>query len=224
MPIYKTKNEDFFKEWSSTMAYVLGFFAADGNLTRGKRNNHFIEFTSCDRHLLSEIRNALSSNHKISQRAAKRGCRRAFRLQLGSKEMFSDLIRLGFTPRKSLVLQYPSVPEGLFPDFVRGYFDGDGHVTTGFYKRKNRRTRNHILFSGFTSGTRSFLECLHKDLRKKTAMRGGALYYQKGWRLNFSNTDSIQLYKFLYTGIDTGLYLARKKRVFEKYLASAGVA
>lgn len=52
MPIYKTKNENFFKRWSSKMAYVLGFFTADGNMIKNKRDAHFIEFQITDNDLL----------------------------------------------------------------------------------------------------------------------------------------------------------------------------
>jgi len=44
MPIYKTKNENFFKKWTPEMAYVLGFFAADGSMVKNKRGACFIEF------------------------------------------------------------------------------------------------------------------------------------------------------------------------------------
>ena len=71
MPIFKTKNENFFKKWTSEMAYVLGFFCADGNLTIGKRNNHYIEFTNCDKYILGKIRKALKSNHRISKNKRK---------------------------------------------------------------------------------------------------------------------------------------------------------
>jgi len=53
------------------MAYVLGFFCADGNLTIGKRNNHYIEFTNCDKDILEKIRKTLGSNHKISKHKRK---------------------------------------------------------------------------------------------------------------------------------------------------------
>ena len=68
MPIYRAKNENFFKTWIPQMAYVLGFFAADGNLTLGKRGNHFIEFTSCDKEIIEKIREAMGCTHKISIR------------------------------------------------------------------------------------------------------------------------------------------------------------
>lgn len=49
MPVFKRKNEKFFERWTPDMAYVLGFFAADGTLTVGKRGNCYIELTSCDK-------------------------------------------------------------------------------------------------------------------------------------------------------------------------------
>lgn len=48
----KTLNQDFFKEWNPTMAYVLGFFAADGNMIRTKRGGHFISFHITDKIVL----------------------------------------------------------------------------------------------------------------------------------------------------------------------------
>ena len=68
MPILKTKNENFFKKWSPEIAYVLGFFAADGNMTKNKRGAHFIEFQITDQDLLIKIKKLLGSNHKIGIR------------------------------------------------------------------------------------------------------------------------------------------------------------
>ncbi len=48
MPMHRTLNQDFFKTWSPEMAYVLGYFAADGSMIQNKRGGHFIEFTSTD--------------------------------------------------------------------------------------------------------------------------------------------------------------------------------
>jgi hypothetical protein len=48
MSIYRAKNENFFKKWSPEMAYVLGFFTADGNMLKNKRGAHFIEFNTTD--------------------------------------------------------------------------------------------------------------------------------------------------------------------------------
>ena len=50
------------------MAYVLGFFAADGNMIKNKRGAHFIEFQITDKNLLEKIRELLGSNQKIAIR------------------------------------------------------------------------------------------------------------------------------------------------------------
>jgi hypothetical protein len=42
MPIHKKVNQDFFKKWSPEMAYILGFFTADGSMAKNKRGAHFI--------------------------------------------------------------------------------------------------------------------------------------------------------------------------------------
>ncbi|MDE1919118.1 MAG: LAGLIDADG family homing endonuclease [Patescibacteria group bacterium] len=68
MPVHRDLNHDFFKTWSPEMAYVLGFFAADGSMIRNKRDGHFIEFTITDRIVLEMIRNAVGSTHKIQKR------------------------------------------------------------------------------------------------------------------------------------------------------------
>ena len=58
-PMFRAVQHDFFKKWSSEMAYVLGFFAADGNLTIGKRGNYYLEFNSTDKDIIEKIRSFL---------------------------------------------------------------------------------------------------------------------------------------------------------------------
>src|SRR3990167_6827407 len=105
MPIFRTKNEDFFKKWSPEMAYVLGFFAADGNMLKNRRGAHFMEFTSTDKDIIVKIRKALGSSHKISCRQTNPKWKPAYRIQIGSKVIFSDLLELGMTPAKSNVIK-----------------------------------------------------------------------------------------------------------------------
>lgn len=68
MPIYKKVNTRFFKKWSDDMAYVLGFFAADGGITINNRGGYYIDIHICDGNLLYKIRKVLESDHKISKR------------------------------------------------------------------------------------------------------------------------------------------------------------
>jgi len=218
MPIFKKKNENFFKKWSPEMAYVLGFFAADGCMIMNKRGSHFIEFHITDRDILAKIRKLLNSENKIAARNRNAKWKTVHRLQIGSKMMFEDLAALGMTPRKSNTLKFPRVPKKYFSHFVRGYFDGDGNVYANEYKRKGRKKLSRTLLSGFTCGSEYFLEKMHKELKRLAGVSGGTLFISRGcWHLYYSVNDSCKLYEFMYNSVG-GLFLNRKKRVFKNYI------
>lgn len=208
-------NAGFFKIWSSKMAYVLGFFAADGNLTVNPRGSHYIEFNSCDRESIEAIKNSINSSHKIAERTRKSIWKPSYRIQLGSKEMFKDLIKLGMKLRKSNDLNFPNVPIIYLADFIRGYFDGDGCVHLGKYERNDRPNPSWVFSTRFTSGSKNFLKGLRQSLSGVT--HGGSLYHKiRGFDLAFSTNDSLALFKFMYNNSESGLFLKRKRGVFQR--------
>ena len=200
------------------MAYVLGFFAADGCMIKNNRGAHFIEFHITDKKLLFDIRMALGSNHKLSVRRRKSPRHKAsYRIQMGSKKMYDDLWALGLRPRKSLTLKMPATPEKYVGHFIRGYFDSDGCVyfkSLHFADRKNAR---YVLQSVFSCGTPGFLIDLISILRRK-GVKGGSLKQKKrGNELALSHHDSIALYRIMYNTLDgSDIYLARKYRLFTR--------
>lgn len=218
MPIFKRVNHDFFKKWTPEMAYVLGFFAADGNMIRGKRGNHYISFYSCDRELIDEIRNLLCSDHKVAVKKTKDSqWKMCYRLQIGSKKIFDDLVRLGMIPNKSLSIQFPRIPSKCLHGFIRGYFDGDGHVWTGII-HKDRRNPDRTLRIGFTSGSRGFLDGLHAVLRRKLGIEGSLCRAgENAYQLRYSIRPALILQNFMYN--NSTVYLERKKRIFDRYTA-----
>ncbi len=208
------------------MAYVLGFFAADGYITVGKRGGYYWSIDIRDRLLLVKIRNAVGSGHTISQR--KRKCQAGscytYRLQIGSKEMCADLQALGFWYNKTNSMTVPFVPDELFRDFVRGYFDGDGHVWMGM-NRKGGIRRFLTIQTAFTSCSLIFLEQL--GLRLETHGVGqGRISRGKGsyYRLRYSVRGSLKMHNFMYNGLTSPLFLQRKRAVFEKFKENAAVA
>ena len=217
MPNKKRKNlnVEFFKHWSSSMAYVLGFFAADGNLAINPNGYHYIEFNSCDRESIETIRKALDSNHKIARRKRDPKWKTSFRIQISSGPVFKDLIKLGMKLRKSNDLKFPTIPNNYVGDFVRGYFDGDGHVHLGQYWRKDRNKWHWVFGSGFTSGSKDFLLGLWNVLKKHVS--GGCLYKKiRGYELNFSRQDSLALFKLMYDNTSPDMFLKRKYDIFLK--------
>lgn len=213
MPMLRKKNEDFFKTWTSSMAYVLGFFAADGAMTKGKRGNCYIEFTSKDLDHLILIRKEFSSENKIARSHVKRR-EECYRLQIGSKAIFQDLVALGFSERKSLRLSLPDIPPLFFRDFIRGYFDGDGSIWVG-KTHKGRVCSSHAAQVLFTSGSESFLMQIEKAMSSIIG-HGRIVFHENAYRLMYSTLPSLSLYKFMYN--NATLYLARKKEKFESFI------
>lgn len=217
MPQVRALNQDFFKTWSPDMAYVLGFFAADGSMLKNSRGAHFIEFTVVDREMLEFIQKVTGSNHVIAARERGGNCKTAYRLQIGSGTWFSDLTRLGFTQSKSRTLAFPEIPRRYVADFIRGYFDGDGCVFFANHFSRERQKNIWIFTTSFTSGSRKFLEDLHKKLHTLGLSGGSLKAKERGFELVFSRRDSLALYRLIYhTGRTAGFALPRKRSVFEK--------
>lgn len=200
------------------MAYVLGFFAADGYITVNRRGGQFWCIQITDRKLLESIKKVIEAEQKISIKIGKENDKNLYRLQIGSIKMCDDLRKLGFNERKTKSLAVPNIPKKYFCHFVRGYFDGDGHVWVG-YINKERKTQTLVINTGFTSCSKNFLEVLNRRLEsfgvyKGVIRRGNGNSY----RLTFSVIATLNLYNFMYNDLGfSELFLDRKKMIFEKY-------
>lgn len=64
--MYYRKNidHDFFSEWSDKMAYVLGFWAADGCAIKNK-NSRIVSFNQSEKAVLYGIKKAMKSEHAV---------------------------------------------------------------------------------------------------------------------------------------------------------------
>ena len=223
MPIYKNKNDNFFKKWTPEMAYILGYFAADGTMIKNKRGAHYIELQSTDKELIVGVKKALGSEHKIAAFFRNERWKKIYRIQIGSKEIFNDLLGHGFMPNKSKVLTFPYVPDDYLSHFVRGYFDGDGNVNYCRYWRADRHKYYGSFQMHFISGSKNFLLSLHKRLKYMAGVNGGNLCFcSRGHRLGYSKYDSIRLFLFMYNHMRNGIFLRRKFRYFQKALKVLG--
>jgi len=203
------------------MAYILGFFVADGTMRITNRNTRFVEFQITDKELLGQIRDALGSNHTIGIRNRNSKWKTAYRLQIGSKTLFGDLERLGMTQNKSKTVAMPYVPDKYFPDFLRGYFDGDGNVVFGRFKRSDCSSLRQVFSVRFTSGSELLLQNIHAKLSDMLEING-SLFWSKGWRLNYAGVASRKLFDFIYRGdaVEQLIYLERKYKIFQDAIAS----
>jgi hypothetical protein len=229
MPVHREVNHQFFKKWSPAMAYVLGFFAADGTMTTNKHGSQYVALHITDLELLESIRGLMGSNHKIATRVRGGNCKLGYRIQIGSRELYNNLHELGFTENKSNTILFPQVPKKYVGEFVRGYFDGDGCVYFNVLQVKDRKNPKPIFQTKFTSGCRTFLESLLAVLREH-GIRGGYLVakqHGRGYELALSHRDSLAIYQLMYNNAPTcGVYLERKKTKFDHAIRImyAGVA
>jgi hypothetical protein len=126
-----TLNEHFFADITTPeQAYILGFVAADGGI--GNNNlTLYIGLHPKDRDILEKIRFHLGSNAPIKQTFTKNNGQERYEMAVfyvSSMVLVKDLIALGITPRKSLTLEYPLLPKALERHYIRGLWDGDGHI------------------------------------------------------------------------------------------------
>lgn len=124
-------NKNYFQKIdTSNKAYILGFIAADGCLY--KRGGHQgliqISLNKKDIQILEDIKKELNSTHPINI------CDNMASLSITSEEMFQDLNKIGIKPRKTWTINLnniiENIPQSLVKDFIRGYFDGDGSITS----------------------------------------------------------------------------------------------
>ena len=215
MGIKYNVNENFFKTWSRNSAYILGFIFADGHLEdasyiRGK----YIRFTSTDSSLIEKIRDSLNSYHKIVAIPAIGPRKEVYRLRIGSHKIYNDLENLGLHPRKSLNMKWPNIPYRFLPDFVRGYFDGDGCMA--FEKMKNRpHDRLKVIF---TSGSKEFLCSLAYRLKLRCLGRISKVYdSHNSYQLLYRSIEALKVLEFIYSKVEERnlLYLDRKHNKYK---------
>ncbi|MEK7659760.1 MAG: LAGLIDADG family homing endonuclease [Patescibacteria group bacterium] len=219
---HRVVNKDFFKEWAAPMAYVLGFFMADGYMTHNSRGAHFLCMQITDRNLLYKLRAAMRSTHKVSARTTHDAGKPLYRLQIGSKEMCDDLRKLGIRNGKTHNMRLPNVPQKYVSDFVRGYFDGDGNVWVGLVHKERQRSLLAIN-TVFTSCSGHFLRVLKKTL-KEYEIHGHMSNANSYCRLSYSIHASLKLHGLMYGKYHGNLFLRRKRKVFERYVRNRNAA
>jgi len=133
----KLKMDCFDDLTNELTAYFLGFFCADGNVSKSEKYLK-VELNAVDVDILYTFAPMFYQENakdrvKIFDRKGEDKIYKHCRLQVSSKKLVAKMISLGIGPAKSLTLDFPkwAEDEKVFPHFVRGYFDGDGNIQEG---------------------------------------------------------------------------------------------
>lgn len=236
-------NQDFFREWSREMAWVLGLCFTDGYFRKNQ-----IRLALIDRETLEKVRNLVGPYlpiFEVPQSYDKSNI--IFTLTFGNEEMARDLINLGMTTRKSLTMKFPDVPGQYIRDFIRGCWDGDGGFTL----------TNRKLCAHYTCGSIEFIEKIAQELfqvgiqrkilrgisvrkstmpeRRKLAENmkelrnryGNGPYplciytrkNTKAYDIRFSSDEQmLTFYTYIYEGDISTICMTRKLKILRRYL------
>ena len=204
LPHKKKINKNIFEVINTEeKAYWLGFLYADGYV--GLTDNR-VELTLqlSDVNHIEKFKTFLNSDCKISTNSYRS------RLSIKDEKIKKDLINLGCTPQKSLILKFPTddkVPKELIRHFIRGYFDGDGSLCV------TEKTKSIDIL-----GTYDFLYqlCLESNIATSK------IYVSKSksnkvFRIVLgSRLDLYNFSKYIYD--DCNIYLDRKYEKFKKLM------
>lgn len=211
-------NDMFFKQWSYDMAYVLGFWWADGFITS---HQFSITQNKKDKYILEKILKAMESNYPI-----KFHYRNNVRFFIKSCEIVDDIKKIGGTERKRLRDSFPNdIPTKYIASFIRGYFDGDGSVI---------KEKKSSLSCVLCSCSKKFLQDMSRKIsmlmpeskphirkiiiKSGTKVCDGVLKRDSvNYRLILYKKDSRHLYNIMYGKSD--LYLDRKKKILDSVFA-----
>lgn len=207
-------NERFFRSWSNEMAYVLGLMLTDGCVSQDR---HTVTLAMNDREILEKLKVVMQTDIPVVQ-SKHQPKLHIFRIT--RSQIVRDLIGLGVTPRKSLTVEFPPIPDKHLSHFIRGVFDGDGSVVLARYKCAKQPTNNPWLRTMFNSGSLKFITVLEKKLRF-LGMPPQAIFTSHAgknpfYKIGYGGKDSKKLFDIMYRDAKNGLFLDRKYRVFQE--------
>lgn len=129
-----------------------------------------------------------------------------------SGEWFVKALEKNFNivPQKTKILEFPKqIPEEFLPDYIRGYFDGDGCISQA----------NGYLHISFTSGSKNFLnEIINYFFNKGVLINnknGKPKIYENSNAINYFCQNAFKILKILYENSYEEIRLTRK---YNKYI------
>lgn len=189
-------NEDYFSVIDNEeKAYLLGFLFADGYLETNERTLT-LNVSEKDVDILHKLKVALDCGNEVRKSSTKN----CVRLYMSSMKLVSDVKKLGLKRGKSHTIRFPDIEEHLYRHFLRGYFDGDGHVGV----------RQCALVIGSDLFYKDFCDFMRQKFNKKLYVHKKTNYY----RVQFNRGDH-EIINWLYE--DSNIYLDRKYKSYLKY-------
>jgi hypothetical protein len=189
---------------SNIFNYYLGWLASDGNISKDYRT---VKLSITDEEIVNNFQKYFKTGSIYTEKKGK-NLKQLYIFCISSKKFAKKISDKGITPNKSLTLKVKE--EIVTPEFIRGVFEGDGHVRSTLNIRGKKRFE-----AGFVSGSRDFALQIKSFLDKNGI---NSIFYQEDlntYRLRISGRENLKLfYEILYKNCD-GWFLKRKKQVLD---------
>lgn len=224
----RVRQNFFEKIETEVQAYLLGFYAADGNINE-KRKTFRIHLQQSDSELVYLYKDLISPDARLftmKERVVKARngqlvtAHESIGVDINSSKICNDLVNLGFGYNKTYVdLKLPKIDDKLIRHFIRGYFDGDGTISYYYCKpdlkwKKNERIRGHASICG---KTKTMIEEITNFLKKNNIKSSMCFAKRdKMWILTIPKSQLKKLYDLFYK--DSYFYLSRKFNKFNHYV------
>lgn len=206
-----TIDENYFDSIDTeNKAYIIGLLWSDG-CNYPPRHRVKIELQERDKSILDKINSEIKSNKPLAfnnLNNSDSNWQNTYRLDITNKHISDKLVELGMVQNKSLILKFPEwLSLSLYASFLRGYFDGDGHIEwneTRFITIAS--TRQFCVYVKNFCKTYLDIECSIRNTANKNS--NTKLLYICG------KTKIKKFLDFIYK--DADLYIERKYNIYQK--------
>lgn len=210
-------NDDYFKTQSSNMAYILGFLAANGNISK-KENSINIQLQQSDEQILLDIKKEVQSTYNLDYYKTTTG-RDTVKFNIWSSEWKKDLAIYGIEPNKTFTLKPPNrLNKIYYKDFIRGYFDGDGSIS---YHKDNYKHCSWEIVGASYNMIQWIYDILVNQYNILNIGNVNKFYTENDalmYKIGYYNIQDIQKIYNLFYKDNNCLCLLRKKEKFETIL------
>lgn len=132
-------NENYFEKIDTrNKSYILGFLMADGSV---HNRSWRVKLQARDKIIIDKIKEEVEYDGQTFSSPPKQYINKrtgktikdtgSYALSIVKVKMVQDLIKLGCVPNKTWLGRFPTeeqVSKEFLADFIRGYWDGDGHI------------------------------------------------------------------------------------------------
>jgi hypothetical protein len=199
-------NYQFFDNWSTQMAWVLGLWITDGSIGHiGQCYSITIGFSDHD--LLYRVHELLESTKAIWFSQPKH----FWQFSICGHELYDRLVTLGLTERKTNRIVLPDCPNIYLSHLVRGIFDGDGSI----YTVKLRSGKENCAMS-FVSASEAFITNLALVISQNLGITSipHKVSNSQCWSLRYAHRASVKLGTWMYQDSETIRYNTK----YQKFL------